>query len=138
MHPLRRRWDHALDSSAKTQRSLHRADAGWFTLRSMTHTLIPLTPLPEPPAVTCSTCAACCCQLEVILLGDTGVPQRYITLDDWGGETMLRLDDGWCAALDRDSMLCTIYAQRPLVCREFEMGAPECLDERQGISSAYR
>ncbi len=52
---------------------------------------------------------------------------------------MLRLDDGWCAALDRNSMMCTIYEKkRPLICREFEMGAPECITERQGIATAYR
>jgi Fe-S-cluster containining protein len=51
---------------------------------------------------------------------------------------MLRLDDGWCAALDRNTMMCTIYEKRPLICREFEMGAPECIDERLGISTAYR
>lgn len=90
------------------------------------------------PAVTCSTCAACCCQLEVMLITDTGVPERYIDTDDWGGEVMLRLDDGWCAALDRDTMMCTIYTRRPLICREFEMGAPECLTERERIATAYR
>ena len=37
----------------------------------------------------------------------------------------------------RDRM-CTIYEKRPLICREFEMGAPECLEERQGIATAYR
>ena len=35
-------------------------------------------------------------------------------------------------------MMCTIYEKRPLICREFEMGAPECIDERQGIATAYR
>jgi Fe-S-cluster containining protein len=43
---------------------------------------------------------------------------------------MARLDDGWCAALDRHTMLCTIYDKRPLICREFEMGGYECLSER--------
>jgi Fe-S-cluster containining protein len=43
---------------------------------------------------------------------------------------MSRLDDGWCAALDRSTMLCTIYDKRPLICREFEMGSFECLSER--------
>ncbi|AVO54398.1 YkgJ family cysteine cluster protein [Ectopseudomonas mendocina] len=98
---------------------------------------IPLRQLPSEPSVSCSTCAACCCQLEVMLIGDTGVPQRYIETDDWGGEVMRRLDDGWCIALDRDSMRCTIYAQRPLICREFELGAAECLEERRGIATAY-
>ena len=100
-------------------------------------TNIPLTEITEP-AVTCSTCAACCCQLEVMLITDTGVPERFIETDDWGSQTMARLDDGWCAALDRDTMMCTIYERRPLICREFEMGAPECLTEREGIATAYR
>jgi Fe-S-cluster containining protein len=43
---------------------------------------------------------------------------------------MLRLSDGWCAALNRNTMACTIYAQRPLICREFAMGSPECIAER--------
>jgi Fe-S-cluster containining protein len=51
---------------------------------------------------------------------------------------MHRLDDGWCAALDRDSMRCTIYEVRPLICREFEMGSAECRDERQGMAAIYR
>ncbi|WP_287813600.1 YkgJ family cysteine cluster protein, partial [Pseudomonas sp.] len=44
--------------------------------------------------------------------------------------TMARLDDGWCAALDRRTMSCSIYRQRPLICREFDMGGSDCLEER--------
>jgi len=80
--------------------------------------------------VTCATCKANCCRLEVLIITDTGVPERYIQQDKWGGMVMARLDDGWCAALDRDTMLCTIYDKRPLICREFEMGGLECLAER--------
>ncbi|HKM38013.1 MAG TPA: YkgJ family cysteine cluster protein [Thiopseudomonas sp.] len=80
--------------------------------------------------VTCSTCKANCCRLEVMLITDTGVPEEYIAEDQWGGMSMARLDDGWCAALDRSTMLCSIYDQRPWICREFEMGGYECLDER--------
>ena len=43
---------------------------------------------------------------------------------------MARLDDGWCAALDRDTFLCTIYDRRPAICRDFEMGGHECMSER--------
>ncbi len=88
--------------------------------------------LPEKE-VACSTCAACCCRLEVLLITDTGVPERFIEVDKWGGSTMLRLDDGWCAALDRDTMLCTIYEKRPLICREFAMGSDECKAEWQPV-----
>ena len=42
---------------------------------------------------------------------------------------MARLDDGWCAAVDRNTMKCMIYEKRPLVCREFEMGEYECMIE---------
>jgi Fe-S-cluster containining protein len=73
-----------------------------------------------------------------MLITDTGVPPRYIDIDQWGGEVMLRLDDGWCAALDRDSMRCTIYAQRPLICREFAEASEECLQERRNLTSIYR
>jgi len=80
--------------------------------------------------VTCAKCEACCCRLEVMLITDTGLPERYIQYDKWGGMTMARLDDGWCAALDRNTLMCRIYQQRPWVCREFKMGDAECIDER--------
>jgi Fe-S-cluster containining protein len=65
-----------------------------------------------------------------MLITDTGVPERFIETDDWGSQTMARLDDGWCAALDRRTMSCSIYRLRPLICREFEMGGSDCLEER--------
>ncbi len=40
---------------------------------------------------------------------------------------MARLADGWCAALDRDTLLCRIYARRPGVCREFELAGSDCV-----------
>jgi len=61
-----------------------------------------------------------------MLISDTGVPDKYIAIDDWDGEIMHRLEDGWCAALDRDTLLCTVYENRPWICREFEMGSYEC------------
>ena len=86
----------------------------------------------EEGAVTCATCRASCCRLEVLLVTDTGVPERHVAYDRWGAASMARLEDGWCSALDRSTMLCTIYDRRPLICREFEMGGRECLDERGG------
>lgn len=90
---------------------------------------IDATPLPDT-GVTCANCKACCCRLEVLLITDTGVPDHLIELDKWGGQTMARLQDGWCAALDRTTLKCTIYDKRPWVCREFEMGEYECVSER--------
>lgn len=77
----------------------------------------------------CAHCKAACCKLEVMLISDTGVPEAFIQRDKWGAETLKREDDGWCSALDRQTMLCTIYQNRPWICREFEMGSVECKDE---------
>ncbi|WJG11208.1 YkgJ family cysteine cluster protein [Aliiglaciecola sp. LCG003] len=87
--------------------------------------------LPAKEPISCSNCQACCCRLEVMLITDTGVPDYFVAEDKWGSMTMKRLDDGWCAALDRDTMMCTIYQNRPLICREFEMGEYECISERE-------
>jgi Fe-S-cluster containining protein len=70
-----------------------------------------------------------------MLITETGVPERFIQRDEWGGEVMARLADGWCAALDRHTMLCTIYENRPFICREFATGSYECLNEREVINS---
>ena len=82
------------------------------------------------PTISCSACEACCCRLEVILMGDDDVPQELTVEDRWGGWVMRRLEDGWCAALDRKTMKCTIYERRPGVCREYQTGASDCIIER--------
>ena len=97
---------------------------------SVYNTRVPkIIPIHIEAEMRCSSCAASCCRLEVMIVTDTGVPEQYIARDEWGSETMLRLDDGWCAALDRNTMLCSIYELRPLICREFEEGGYECLDQ---------
>ncbi len=80
--------------------------------------------------ISCASCNACCCRLEVMLISDTGVPDEFIEIDKWGGMTMGRLDDGWCSALDRNTMSCIIYENRPKICRDLEMGGSECISER--------
>ena len=81
-------------------------------------------------SVTCSDCNASCCCLEVMLVTDTNVPNSLIDTDRWGAEVMARLEDGWCSALDRTNSKCSIYENRPWICREFEMGSYECIEER--------
>ncbi len=81
--------------------------------------------------VTCSKCDACCCRLEVMLISDTGVPEHFIEMDRWGGMIMKRLDDGWCSALDRNTLMCSIYEKRPQICRDLEMGEYECISIRE-------
>lgn len=87
--------------------------------------------VPESEPVTCANCQACCCRLEVRIVTDTGVPFHYIDYDKWGSEVMKRADDGWCQALDRNTLMCSIYENRPLICREFEMASDECITERE-------
>ena len=98
---------------------------------------IEATALPESE-VTCVNCEACCCRLEVMLISDTGVPDHFVEIDRWGGMTMQRLGDGWCSALDRNTMACTIYEKRPWICREFEMGEHECVSERAANLSYHK
>lgn len=81
-------------------------------------------------AIKCALCEACCCRQEVMLMGEDDVPLELTEVDRWGGQIMARLDDGWCAALDRHSMLCRIYERRPTVCREFQMGGSDCIAAR--------
>lgn len=85
----------------------------------------------SPTEVSCANCRAACCRLEVLIFGDTGVPEAHIKRDEWGAETMLRLEDGWCSAIDRETFMCSIYENRPLICREFEMGSYDCIEERE-------
>lgn len=82
------------------------------------------------PSVRCEDCSACCCRKEVLLLGDNRVPSHFVTIDAWGAEVMERLDDSWCAALDRQHLRCLIYASRPQLCRDVAMGGAECLAAR--------
>ena len=84
-----------------------------------------------PAAVSCVDCEACCCRLEVLLAGEDNVPARFTAEDRWGGSVMRRLADGWCAAVDRDTMRCVIYERRPDVCREYRMGDSDCIVERR-------
>lgn len=86
------------------------------------------------PDVTCDTCQAVCCRMQVLLIGDNRVPDALTESADWGGQVMRRLDDGWCAALDRNTMRCTIYAVRPQVCRDYQMGGGDCIEERLAFS----
>ena len=79
-------------------------------------------------AITYVSCKASCCRLEVMIMGgEDDVPFELTEVDRWGGRVMARLDDGWCAALDRDTMLCGIYERRPTVCRDYRVGGSDCI-----------
>jgi Fe-S-cluster containining protein len=85
--------------------------------------------------ITCASCRACCCKSEVMLMSEDDIPYRLTEVDPWGGRIMKRLDDGWCAALDRGTMLCRIYERRPTICRDFAVGESDCLAARAELSA---
>ncbi|MCM2131250.1 YkgJ family cysteine cluster protein [Larsenimonas rhizosphaerae] len=98
---------------------------------------MPATPDPHdttaPQEVSCFNCEACCCRLEVLLDSDDlarNIPHHLVEEDAWGGLVMRQEEDGWCAAVDRNTMLCTIHSRRPQNCRDFDIGSFECLEER--------
>lgn len=82
------------------------------------------------PRVSCSACAAVCCRLTVTVADDDVVPRHFVELNAQGVAVMAHGADGWCIALDRERLCCSIYEQRPAVCRKFAMGGAYCRDER--------
>ncbi len=93
--------------------------------------LLPADDVPGiDPTVDCARCEAICCRLTVVILPGDAVPAGLTTHDDHGLEMMARGEDGWCVALDLDTMRCSIYEQRPQICRKFPMGGPYCRAER--------
>ena len=88
--------------------------------------------------ITCASCNACCCRLEVMIMGEDDIPLELTVEDRWGGRIMARLDDGWCAALDRDTKRCRIYERRPAVCRDYQVGANDCIADRAAAMPSAR
>lgn len=84
--------------------------------------------------VSCSRCDAVCCRLTVVLMPEDDVPRHMVERLVDGPEVMARDEEGWCVAVDHSRMCCSIYDQRPGVCRKFAMGSAYCRSER----AAYR
>ena len=61
------------------------------------------------PSVQCTACEAVCCRLTVVLMPEDDVPDWLVTHDDHGLATLAKSEDGWCAAVDPNTSLCTIY-----------------------------
>ncbi len=88
-------------------------------------------------AVSCSACDAVCCRLTVVLMPEDDVPRHLVERNDHGVEVMARGEDGWCVAVDPLRMCCSIYEQRPSICRKFAMGSEYCRDERESYRTRY-
>lgn len=84
--------------------------------------------------MSCSRCDAVCCRLTVVLMPEDDVPRHMVARSPQGLEVMARDEEGWCVAVDQLRMCCSIYEQRPAICRKYAMGGPGCRD----IRATYR
>jgi uncharacterized protein len=89
----------------------------------------------------CLACGTCCFSLLPNFVRVTGDDHARLAerADDlvWfdGIRAFMRMADGHCAALVLDAgsgqFFCSVYADRPQVCRELERGSGACLAERE-------
>ena len=90
------------------------------------------------PGIHCRVCEAVCCRLPVLLIPADRVPAWLTWEDEYGLAQMAQGDDGWCIALDRDTLMCTIYQSRPDACRDYAMGGTLCQQERAEAGQTRR
>ena len=83
------------------------------------------------PDISCSACDAVCCRLTVVVMPDDVVPRHLVERTNQGLDVMARDEEGWCVAVDHRHMCCSIYHQRPAICRKFAMGSAYCRSERK-------
>ena len=83
------------------------------------------------PDVSCSACDAVCCRLTVVVMPEDEVPRHLVERTSMGLDVMARDEEGWCVAMDHSRMCCSIYDQRPGICRKFAMGSAYCRSERE-------
>ncbi|MBP1850185.1 YkgJ family cysteine cluster protein [Rhizobium halophytocola] len=92
-----------------------------------------------PVDYDCQACGACCAydsdwprfSLETDAELDA-IPENLVA----AGLCGMRFEGGRCAALSGklgEHVACTIYALRPLVCRECQPGDPECMEARAAL-----
>lgn len=92
---------------------------------------------PNPKRNLCGRCEAVCCRLTVTLLPGDDVPHWMVAEQENGPASMAKGEDGWCVALDRNSMRCGIYEQRPRLCRTYLMGGRLCRYERAEWAASH-
>ncbi len=101
----------------------------------------PAAPEPAAPA-DCRACGVCCFSAAPDYVRVTGADWDRLgaEADHWahflGHRAFMRMTDGHCAALavrrgagGGPDFFCTIYAQRPQVCRDLDRGSPQCAGE---------
>ena len=87
----------------------------------------------DPP---CPSCAACCVGLEAELApGLDDVPDELVDVSREGYLVMAQRADGSCLALANGK--CSIYERRPLECRRFERGSPDCFAAQRRVNVRF-
>lgn len=94
-------------------------------LSSAVHDAPSLMPKPNLEIPACAGCARCCHWTVELTAGVDRVPE-HLVVEREGVRCMDQRGDGACVALDPVSRLCTIYENRPQVCREFTRGESLC------------
>ena len=79
---------------------------------------------PNPDLPPCAGCGRCCHLVVELRAGDV-VPDHFI-VEHAGARCMDQRGNGACVALDPATFLCTIYADRPQTCRDFNRGESLC------------
>lgn len=93
--------------------------------------------MPVEEAPECLACAACCRNWRIPVVESDfeqhGTPRDLVKPDPLHPrEYLMRMRPGFaivCAALDVQTNKCTIYANRPTVCRQFERASRSCFDK---------
>lgn len=89
-------------------------------------------------SISCQRCDAVCCRQTVLVMPeDRDVPRHMVERTHDGLEVMGQDEDGWCVAVDQTRMNCSIYDQRPGVCRAFKMGSRDCREVREAYAHRY-
>lgn len=88
--------------------------------------------------VSCQSCDAVCCRLTVVVMPEDQVPRHLVQRNAQGLEVMAQNEEGWCVAVDPLRMCCSIYEQRPAICRKFAMGSEYCREERAAYRTLHR
>ena len=72
----------------------------------------------------CVGCAACCHLQVELVMGTDDIPERLTYFDN--NRWYMRQNGNACIALDETKGCCTIYENRPIVCRQFPRGKRDC------------
>ncbi len=109
--------------------------------------MLPMKAAPDPEALDCLTCGACCRTGRdgCILIPEDDLRRwRSLGRDDiaaatqaghFGLKAFATRDDGSCVHLGTEESpnACQIYEIRGTTCREFERGSPQCREFRRDL-----